>query len=190
MLFQTGTQGGATPLFTNDLVGFIKFVIIMVVPIFGFTLYWLRRGPDDKIKDLGRDLTQLGAKVDEHDKESSKNSTRCDERIGALEGRMIRSETDREQLRDRVSKNEANIQGIHALITSNNSDITNLIVTSSERQMAAVHKLEVQIATLQERTNIGEHFERFGDAISDAIKMAVQTGTGDQRTRDRNSGGG
>jgi hypothetical protein len=60
-------QGSAptSPLFTNDLIGFIKVVAILygtvMLPLAALVIYFLKRGPDSAISEIRHEMNGLGA---------------------------------------------------------------------------------------------------------------------------------
>lgn len=62
------TLRSAEPFFTNDPIGFIKVIGVFALsmsPVYGLTIWWLKRGPEKDMAALRTDLNSLGSKVDD-----------------------------------------------------------------------------------------------------------------------------
>jgi hypothetical protein len=72
--FDPGLSG--QPLFTNDPLGFAKAIVTFFLatsPIYGLVVWFLRKGPDDRINRVEGDVTNLGRKVDAMDRDREKD---------------------------------------------------------------------------------------------------------------------
>lgn len=67
-----------TPLFSNDVQGYIKAVIFIVGPIAGTVLWYLRKGPDGEIKDMKKDMEGFGRRLNADEAELAATNARVD----------------------------------------------------------------------------------------------------------------
>lgn len=66
----------AEPFFTNDAAGYGRVLFAFLLgmsPIFGLVVWFLRRGPDERITRVENDLTNLGEKVDRMGQEQARD---------------------------------------------------------------------------------------------------------------------
>lgn len=171
MLFPTLQQ--LVPIFSNDLVGYVKLAITVVVTGSGavyFVAWWVRRGPDAAIKELQRDLNGVGARV--------ASIERNDDLQAAFQHEVSRKETrldgEREQFRERVKAIEVLMEKTTKDINEHHAEQRMLIEETGRRQTEALHKLELQIARLNERSDLGECFDRLGSSIERALMKKQQ----------------
>jgi hypothetical protein len=57
------TQPSEAPFFTNDIIGLAKVVIVILAPIFGLVIWFLRYGPNDAIRTMRGDLNGYGERL-------------------------------------------------------------------------------------------------------------------------------
>lgn len=126
-----------SPLFTNDLAGFLKIVMVLLIsvllPLMGLVVYFLKRGPDMALVQFRSDLNGLGTKVNDMQMEQA----RLKEQLAAVYG----------------------------TITGSQQQIMEAIRASGEAQIRAVHLVELEVARLQERGNLGDCLATFGASI-------------------------
>lgn len=133
------------PLFTNDPVGFIKIVSLLVgtvlLPLAGLVVYFLKRGDTSQLVQFEKDMNGLGSRVKAVEIEQGKIA----EQIAAMQ-------------RSVTADHEVVLQAINA---------------ASERQMRATHGVEVQVARLEERNSIGEAIDKFAGAIERLVELVL-----------------
>lgn len=125
------------PLLTNDLAGFIKIIAIIV----------------------GIVLLPVGALVVYFLKSGAQQ--KIDALTSELNGfgdRVNAREVAHAHLDERVT-------GIYSSIAGSQRDILDAIRASGDAQMRAVHLVEIQVARLQERNDLGEAVAAFGKSI-------------------------
>jgi hypothetical protein len=133
-------QAKPESFFTNDAAGYARMLFAYFVatgPIFGLVVWFLRRGPDERISQVETDVGALGKKVDDM-------------------GREI--ERDRERW-------EANQREI----TDNQRDVMAMLTASARAIQEDIHKVDVRMARVEERTDIVGSLEKVGDQIVSAI---------------------
>lgn len=180
---------------TDALVALWPMLVAVLVgnaPIFGLVVYFMRKGPDEKITairqqietkvaDMERDVRGIGGKLDQLSRERAGDFTA----ITNLQLEQGKSADDRTRIRERLSKNEANVQSLSEQISSGQRDVMELIRSSSTAQLTAVHEAEkkhalaladarVEIAKLGERANIVESLAEIGDRLERSIKLAIE----------------
>lgn len=137
MLFAALQVVARDPLFTNDLVGFIKIlsviVFVVLTPLAALVVYFLKRGPDSVLSQFKTDLNGYGS------------------RLGAAE--------------QKLSAVEERVVMIYETIASSQRDIMAAIAASGQAQIKATHEVEIQVARLQERSNLGDCMATFGASI-------------------------
>lgn len=136
------------PLFTNDIIGFVKILSVLFVsillPLAALVVYFLKRGPDMQLAALRTDMNGLGG------------------RVGAVETGL-------------ATTNER-VNGVYSAIAESQRDIMGAITASGKAQTDATHELALEVARLQERSDIGhniaEGMVKFGASI-DRLAEAV-----------------
>lgn len=127
----------ASPLFTNDLVGFTKIIglllTLVLLPLAALVVYFLKRGPDGAINDFKVSLNGLGERVNAVERENAKLGTA--------------------------------VSALQTSISESQRDIMEAIRASSEAQIKAVHSVELQVARLQERNDLGDALVTFSKSI-------------------------
>jgi hypothetical protein len=149
-------QQTADPFFTNDPIGYIRVMMTFIVgmsPAFVLTVWFLRRGPDDRISAIEKrydaklaryelDLTALGQKVD------ALTQLAAQDRERMIQLQRENADHHREQL--------------------------DMLRTSAAQIQTQIHQVDLAVARLDERSNIGEvladSFVRYGDKISGALR--------------------
>lgn len=125
------------PLFSNDLVGLIKFLSIMVgvvlLPLGGLVVYFLKRGDSQDRTKMQAELNGFGERLNKD-----------------------------EQALTRLSEG---LMHLNTLISGAQRDTMTAIQASAEAQIRAVHVVDVQVARLQERNDLGECLAEFGKSI-------------------------
>jgi hypothetical protein len=135
-----------TPLITNDAFGLAKLVVAIVVgtsPIYGLVIAFLRKGPNDAIARLTTDLNGYGERLNKVDREHAADQ----QEVGQLVVRMAQSEQDRHGIRNDVTRVE-NQQAIRA----------------------AAHKIELQVASLAAKADVGKELRDGLDRIADIME--------------------
>lgn len=161
------------PFFSNDLQGFLKFVgssLIVLGPVYGLVIWWLRRGPDKDIADLRRDLEGLGKRTTDMEHEHERFGTTT----SSHGERLAQSEQERKEFRERITRQEAAVEEMKRTMTEYQNELTNLIVTTSRQQMEATHKVEIEVAKLSERANLADSLSGLGKNIERAVRIAVR----------------
>lgn len=146
-----------TPLFPNDLTGFIKIVAIMLttvlLPLAGLVVYFLQRG--DKIEKV-----------------------RLEEQMNGLGKRLNEDESDQQRTQE-------NLRHLNTLIAESNRDIMQAIRLSAEEQIRAVREVErmttnglkdveIKAARLEERNDLGECLSAFGKSIDGLVQSITE----------------
>lgn len=154
-----------SPLFSNDLAGFVKACVMIGGPIFTGVFLFLKLGNSEKIAQVKRE-TERATELVKGDVNGL--GTRVDNLV--VEMTRIRSDVDR----------------INGAIVDSQRDIMAAIAASSEAQLRAVHaadlqtaerfsSLRVDVGRLQERNDLGQCLVEFGKSIERLIeKMDVQ----------------
>jgi hypothetical protein len=141
-LILQGPAAPPTPLFTNDLVGFIKAIAILegtiMLPLAGLVIYFLKRGPDSAISDLRHEMNGLGTRVNVVEQAIARQSEQT-----AATQRMI-GEASR--------------------------DMMQAIVASGDAQLRAVHAVELQVERLKGQSDFGECLTQFSKSIERLIE--------------------
>jgi len=140
-------QSTTVPLFTDDLMGFVKIVSLIVgtvlIPLAALIVYFLKRSDTSEVAALRTEINGLGARV---------NSI--------------------EQQHARLTEQVATIQ---RQIAESQRDVMQAITASGEAQLRAVHSVEVQVARLEERNDLGACLQEFGRSIERLTKLVIQT---------------
>ena len=154
----------AQPLITNDLAGLAKLVIAIVLgtgPIYGIVIGFLRAGPNAAIKDLRDDLNGFGERVTKVEmNDAAKANT-----LGSLEIAMERSIQHRETLEKRQTKIEAVMENFERRETEHHREV-----------MEGVHKVEVQLATLAAKADVGKELRDGLKEIADLMRERRRRG--------------
>ncbi|HTJ62144.1 MAG TPA: hypothetical protein VL333_13215 [Candidatus Saccharimonadales bacterium] len=136
------------PLFTNDPVGFIKIVSLLVgtvlLPLAGLVVYFLKRGDASALNAFEKDLNGLGSRVKAVEIEQ-----------GKLAEQMV---------------------SISRAMSADHEAVLGAIQRASEQQMRATHEVEVQVARLDERNNIGDALAKFATSIERLVELVVTRG--------------
>lgn len=137
----------AEPLFTNDIVGIVKILVILygsvMLPLAALVVYFLKRGPDAAVAQLRTDFNGLGGTVS--------------------------------QLKAELSATNERVNMVYSQIAESQRDIMTAIQASSEAQIRATHLVELEVARLQERNNLGDSLRAFGTSIERLIDVVVAT---------------
>lgn len=142
MLLQQVVQQVAPPLLTNDVFGLLKLLVAIVLgmsPVYGLTIWFLRRGPEVAIADMQRDLNGFGDRVQRVELAQAAEA----QSMGQLEIAMARSQQDRETLHVGGARMEARMESVERRIDSHQREL-----------LEAVHKVELQVATLVTTANV------------------------------------
>lgn len=146
------------PLITNDPAGLLKLVLAIVLgtgPIYGLVIAFLRKGPNDAITQLRSDLNGYGERLN-----SIKLDCAADQQeIGQLVVRMARSEQDREALHENVARIETRVAMNDKRIEENQRAI-----------LDAAHKIELQVASLAAKADVGKELRDGLDRIADIME--------------------
>lgn len=181
---------------TDALVALWPLLVAVIVgnaPIFGLVVYFMRKGPDEKITsirdridtkvaDMERDVRGIGGKLDQQGRERAVDLTA----ITNLEREMARSVDDRTGIRERLSKTEANVQSLSEQIVSGQRDVMEAIRASSTAQLTAVHEAEkrhalaladqrVDIARLGERGDLAECMRDVGKDVVTGLARILES---------------
>jgi hypothetical protein len=136
-----------SPLFTNDLAGFIKVVAILygtvMLPLAALVIYFLKRGPDSAISELRHEMNGLGGRVNVVEQAIARQSEQT-----AATQRMI-GEASR--------------------------DMMQAIVASGDAQLRAVHAVELQVERLKGQSDFGECITQFSKSIERLIERIPPT---------------
>jgi vacuolar-type H+-ATPase subunit I/STV1 len=141
-----------------------------VAAVGGIVIWVMRRGPDDAIKAIRNDVDGIGKKVDEQGREHEADRAL----VGALRVQMGQSAQERQELRERVVKCEANVENLQKQIVGQQRDIMEAIHASSMAQLSAVSETKVEIAKLGERANIADCMVSLGLNLERVVKMAIE----------------
>jgi hypothetical protein len=140
LLLQAAAE--ASPLFTNDLAGFIKVVAILygtvMLPLAALVIYFLKRGPESAISELRHEMNGLGGRVNVVEQAIARQSEQT-----AATQRMI-GEASR--------------------------DMMQAIVASGDAQLRAVHAVELQVERLKGQSDFGECITQFSKSIERLIE--------------------
>jgi hypothetical protein len=137
-------QGSAptSPLFTNDLIGFIKVVAILygtvMLPLAALVIYFLKRGPDSAISEIRHEMNGLGSRV-----------------------------TATELAIARQGEQTAATQ---RMIGEASRDMMQAIVASGDAQLRAVHAVELQVERLKGQSDFAECISQFSKSIEHLIE--------------------
>jgi hypothetical protein len=141
-----GASEVATPLFTNDLVGFIKAIVILegtiMLPLAGLVIYFLKRGPDGAIAELRHEMNGLGARVNVVEQAIARQSEQA-----AATQRMI-GEASR--------------------------DTMQAITSSGDAQLRAVHAVELQVERLKGQADFAECLSQFSTSIERLVNRLTE----------------
>jgi replicative DNA helicase len=161
------------PLFTDDAYGLIRAFGVVVVSAFtavGVPLItWLyvqsKRGGDTAAKDLADDVTGIGKKVDEMKQQGIEDRAE----MRAFDRRLIHIE----ELTTALSREQAALEraemDLEKQLVGLQTEITQLILSSSREQIEAVHRLAIEVAKLGERADVTDCFENLGKQLESAI---------------------
>lgn len=152
----------AQPLITNDWSGFAKLVTALAMgelPVFGIIIAFLRKGPNDAIAEQRRQLNGYGERLNTVEKTHAADQ----QEVGQLEIRMARSEQDREVLHEAHARIEARVSANDRRIEENQRAI-----------LDAAHKIELQVASLAAKADIGKELRDGLDRIADLMEKRDQ----------------
>jgi predicted nucleic acid-binding Zn-ribbon protein len=147
-----------TPLITNDPMGLAKLVIAIVVgtsPIYGLVIAFLRKGPNDAIARLITDLNGYGERLNKVDREHAADQ----QEVGQLVVRMAQSEQDRHGIRNDVTRVETRVVANEQRIEKNQQAI-----------LDAAHKIELQVASLAAKADVGKELRDGLERIADLME--------------------
>lgn len=167
------------PIFTDDLAGYVKLAIAVGSAgsvAGGIVAYWIKSSTERTITSLRsateRDLNGIGTRVSalESDGKESKAT------ISSNNEFSIRTDTELKQFRERIARAEGAMEQLHDDVNRHHEDLRTLIEKTGRAQLDAVHKVELELATLKERNNIGEHLASLGNSIVRAVREARAAG--------------
>jgi predicted nucleic acid-binding Zn-ribbon protein len=146
------------PLITNDPMGLAKLIVAIVLgtgPIYGLVIAFLRKGPNDAIAETKRELNGYGKRLTrvEVDAASDRQET------GQLVIRMTKSEQDREGIRDNAIRVETRVSENERRIEKNQQAI-----------LDATHKIELQVASLVAKADVGKELRDGLERIADLME--------------------
>jgi chromosome segregation ATPase len=158
-----------TPLITNDLPGLAKLVIALAIgtsPIYGLVIAFLRKGPYDAIgnlrdsqkestRELRGELNGYGERLNRVEVERAADQ----QEVGQLVVRMARSEQDREGIRTDVIRVETRVAANEQRIEKNQQAI-----------LDAAHKIELQVAALAAKADVGKELRDGLERIADLME--------------------
>lgn len=147
ILLAQGASPSAEPLFSNDLVGFIKIIAVLagtiMLPLAALVIYFLKRGPDKDIADLRHEMNGLGGRVNLMEQAIARQSEQT-----AATQRMI-GEASR--------------------------DTMQAITASGDAQLRAVHHVELQVERLKGQSDFGECLTQFSKSIERLVDRIPST---------------
>jgi soluble cytochrome b562 len=146
------------PLITNDPMGLAKLVIAIVLgtgPIYGLVIAFLRKGPNDAIARLADDLNGYGERLNRVEVERAADQ----QEVGQLVVRMATSEQDRQGLHGDVVRVETRVATNEQRIEQNQRAI-----------LDAAHKIELQVASLAAKSDVGKELRDGLDRIADLME--------------------
>lgn len=134
------------PLFTNDLVGLIK-----VLAIIAFTVLLPVAALVVYFLKRGPDDAIRGLRAD----------------LNGLGGKITLLEASDVRISDEVNH-------MRETIGEAQRELMAAIRSSHDAQITAVHAVELQVARVQERTDIGESLSRFGAAVERLVEVIAK----------------
>lgn len=147
-----------SPLITNDALGLAKLVLAIVLgtgPIYGLVIAFLRKGPSDALAEQRRDLNGYGERLNRVEVERAADQ----QEVGQLVVRMAKSEQDREGLHEDVTRVETRVGTNEQRIEKNQQAI-----------LDAAHKIELQVASLAAKADVGKELRDGLERIADLME--------------------
>ncbi|HJX74943.1 MAG TPA: hypothetical protein VJ247_01230 [Gaiella sp.] len=130
------------PLFSNDFLGLLKILAILLMSV----------------------LLPLGGLVVYFLKRGPDVALATMQRsLDGLGERVNDVEKDNERTKEQLS-------GIRETMHENQQEVLTAIRQSAEIQTRSIHAVDLQVAKLEERSNLGEALRAFGTAITGAIE--------------------
>jgi hypothetical protein len=167
-------QPSAEPFFTNDAIGFIKIVGVMVTvvvaPIMIFLWRWSQQSSVGAVVDLKKtteaSVNGLGERLNAQQAQCSQTATL----LATTREDVIRMREASITMTERIAKTETNLESIEKTLDGQQREIMAAITESGRAQMQATHDLEKQIVVLNERANLVEGLKKLGDQLVQAIR--------------------
>lgn len=148
------------PLFSNDLVGFIKIIAIIVgtvsIPIGSVIIVFLKKAENDRVAQIE---TSLLAKV-----------AQLKSDLDGVGGRVGQNEKE-------VAEVRVEVRALTSQIAESQRDILTALQASSEAQLRASSDIKVDVARLQERNDLGRCVSEFGKSIERLVEKLDERNT-------------
>lgn len=160
-------------IFSNDFQGYIKLLAAVVASnatLGGLIGFWLKKRDDARWKNFQDALNGLGARLNTVDSERKVDFAW----ISRAENELIRDRGEAKSIRDRTAKLEASMEGLSKDIHNQHREMRDLLEQVGRNQMAAVHKVELEVAKLSERGNIGDALKELGTSLEKAARIAMK----------------
>lgn len=152
------------PFFTDDLTGWVKLgtMYLAGLGVLGTVMVRLAYNAhtkrlDDSIKQLnglGERVTVVKTEVIE-----------CGARVGELKGRVDLMDHKLTAVDREVSRVGAHVENIQKSIAGMQSEIMSAIQASGRAQLDQLHNVQIEVARLDEREQIGEKIDKLAEAI-------------------------
>lgn len=146
------------PLITNDAWGFLKLIAALAIgeaPVFGLVIAFLRKGPNDAVTAMRTDLNGYGERLNRVEVERAADQ----QEVGQLVVRMAQSEADRHGIRNDVTRVETRVGTNEQRIEQNQRAL-----------LDAAHKIELQVAALAAKADVGKELRDGLERIADLME--------------------
>lgn len=150
------------PFFSNDIIGAIKVILMVVAPITGF-LGWLVvkvvRGPNqaadaqlqsaiDRLKEeVTIDVDGLGQRLNDVQHACTRNATSTDELRKQVQGHDFQIGG----LRESMGELKNSVESLEQLTISSKTEIIDVFQRRTSEQVTAVHDLAIAVARVETR---------------------------------------
>lgn len=196
-LWQTGPASPGSPhvIFSNDLAGYFKLALAVIAAGSGATGligWWIKRGSDRRIDTLATDtqlkIGKVSGDVDGLGRRLTDSEQECKINAAwAAENNLwkSRADNDRKQLGERLRAIEERLAVRDRTDAEHHKEQRELLERISREQLGAVHRVELQVAALQERANYLEHLTTSLDGLGKQLERALDRTSRPGHSHDR-----
>lgn len=131
-------------------MGVVYAFMVTLSLVAGVVMTVLKRSNNAKADTLKSQLNGLGKRVNDHDQRITRNETVA----GDFRAFRDSSESDRKRLWEARGEDKARMESMEQVSRDSSHDIMEAIRASGIQQMEAVHKVELQVATLAAKQDV------------------------------------